>query len=70
MALKNFSNYKDDCKLYDKLIQLKTRGHDQVKVIFDNYTKVSSLKEATPYRGNSMGIRFYTADDSTCASGL
>ena len=37
-----------------------------MKVIFDNYAKVSPLKEATPYRGNSNGIRFNTADDSTC----
>ena len=45
MAVKNFSNYKDDVKSYVKLIQSKARGHDQVKVIFDSYTKASSLKE-------------------------
>ena len=37
-----------------------------MKVIFDNYAKVSSLKEATQCRGNAKGIRFNTADDSTC----
>ena len=56
VAVKNFSNYKDDDESYVKLIQSKARGHDQVKVIFDSYTKVSSLKESTPCRGNSMGI--------------
>ena len=50
MAIKNFSNYKDDDKLYVKLIQSKAQGHDQVKVIVDSYTKVSSLKEPTPCR--------------------
>ena len=66
MAVKNFSNYKDDDKSYVKLIQSKARGYDQVKVIFASYTKVSSLKESTPYRGNSKGIRSNIIDDSTC----
>ena len=51
-----FSNYKDDDKSYVKLIQSKARGHDQSKVIFDSYMKVSSLKESTPCRGNSKEI--------------
>ena len=37
-----------------------------MKVIFDNYTNVFSLKEATPCRGNSKGIRSDMVDDSTC----
>ena len=37
-----------------------------MKVIFDSYTKVSSLKESTRSRGNSKGIRSNIVDDSTC----
>ena len=66
MAVKNFSNYKDDNKSHAKLIQSNVRGHDQVKVIFDTDTKVSSLKESTPCRGNSKGIRSNIGGDSTC----
>ena len=66
MAVKNFSNYKYDDKSYVKLIQSKRRGHDKVKVIFDSYTKVSSLKESTPCRGISKGILSNIVDDSTC----
>ena len=65
MAVKNFSNYKDDDKSYVKLIQSKVRGNDQVKVIFDSYTKASSLKESTPCRGNSKGILSNIVDYST-----
>ena len=45
-----------------KLIQSKARGHEQVKVIFDNSTKASSLKEALRCRGNSKGIRSNVMD--------
>ena len=45
VALKNFSYYKDDDKSYVKHIQSQARGHEQVKDIFDSYTKVSSLKD-------------------------
>ena len=55
VAVKNLSNYKDDDN-YVKLIQSKARGHDQVKVIFDSYTKVPSLEESIPCSGNSKGI--------------
>ena len=58
-AVKNFSNYKDDDKSYVKLIQSNVRSHDQVKVIFDIYTKVSSLKESIPFKG----IRSNLVDD-------
>ena len=37
-----------------------------MQLIFDSYTKVSSLKESTPYRGNSKGIPSNIVDDSTC----
>ena len=68
MAIKNFSNYKDDDKSYVKLIQPKARGHDQVKVIFDSYTKVPSLEESTntlqrQFQGNMIQ---YIVNDSTC----
>ena len=66
MAVKNFSNYKDDDKSYVKLIHSKALGHNQVHVIFDSFTNVSSLKESTPYRGNSKGILSNIVDDSTC----
>ena len=62
----NFSNYKAEDTSYVKLIQSNARGHDQVKVIFDSYTKVSSRKESTPYRGNSKGMRSNIVDDTTC----
>ena len=42
-------NNENDGKPYIKPIQSKARGHDQVKVIFDNNTKASSLKEPTRY---------------------
>ena len=66
VAVENFSKYKDDDNSYAKLIQSKGRGHDQVKVIVDSYTKVSPLKESTPGRSNSKGIRSNIVDDSTC----
>ena len=66
MAVKNFSNYKYDDKSYVKLIQPKARDHDQVKVTFDSYTKVCSLKEYTQCRSNSKGILSNIVDDSTC----
>ena len=37
-----------------------------MKVIFDSYTEVSSLKESIASRGNSKGIRSNIVDDSTC----
>ena len=65
MAAKNFSNYKDDDKSYVNLIQSKG-SLDQVKVILDNYMKLSSLKESTPCRGSSKGMRSNIVDDSMC----
>ena len=65
VAAKNFSNYKDDDKSYVKLIQSKG-SIDQVKVILDSYMKVSSLKESTPCRGNSKGMRSNIVDYSMC----
>ena len=37
-----------------------------MKLIFDSYTKVSSLKESAPCRGNSKRILSNIVDDSTC----
>ena len=59
-------NYKDDDKSYVKLIQSKARDHDQLKIVFNSYTKVSSLNESTQCRNISNGIRSNIADDSTC----
>ena len=59
MAVKNFRKYKDDDESYVKLIQSKARGHDQVKVIFDSYTKLSQRQ----FQGNTIQ---YIVDDSTC----
>ena len=47
MAVKNFKDCKDLGASHIKLIDSKARGYHQVRVIFDNYTKVSSLKEGT-----------------------
>ena len=62
VAVKNFTNYKDDDKSYVKFTQSKVTIY---LAIFNNYTKVSSLKEATPCRGNSNGID-PLLDYSTC----
>ena len=70
VAVNNFSNNKDDGKSFVKLIQSKARGHEQVKVIFDNYTKVSSLKETTQCRSSSKGIQSNIVNDSTCTRPL
>ena len=63
---KKIQYLKDDDTSCVNLIQSKARYHDQVKVIFDNYTKVSSLKESKSCRGNSKGIRSNIVDYSTC----
>ena len=67
MAVKNFKDCKDLGVSYIKLIDSKARGYDQVRVIFDNYTKVSSLKEGTRQRrrGDIKGTRSYIVDSST-----
>ena len=56
MAVKNVSNCNDLGKSYVKFIDSKARGYGQVRVIFDNYTKESSLKEAMQERrrGNTQ----------------
>ena len=66
VAVKNLSNYKEDDTSYVKLVQSKARGHDQVNVIFDSYTKVPSLKESTLCRGKSKEILSNIVDDSVC----
>ena len=68
MAVKNFKNCKDLGTPYVKLIDSKARGYGQVRVIFDNYSNVSSLKEGTRERrrGKSKGTRFYIVEDLTC----
>jgi len=67
MAVKNFKNCKDLGASYVRLIDLKSRGYNQVRIIFDNYTKINSLKEGTRERrrGKSTGIRSYVVEEST-----
>ena len=67
MAVKNFKDCKNLAVSYVKLTDLKARGYDQVRVIFDNYTKVPSLKEGTrqPCRGEIKGTRLYIVGSST-----
>jgi len=67
MAVKNVKTCKELGTSYVKLIDSKGRGYGQVRVIFDNYTKVSSLKEGTRERrrGKSKAIRSYIVEDST-----
>lgn len=68
MAVKNVKNCKDLGTSYVKLIDSKARGYGQVRIIFDNYTIVSSLKEGTreSRRGKSKGINSYIVEDATC----
>ncbi|CAM1154327.1 Uncharacterised protein r2_g4274 [Pycnogonum litorale] len=67
MAVKNVKTCKELGTSYVKLIDSKDRGYGQVRVIFDNYTTVSSLKEGTREhrRGKSKAIRSYIVEDST-----
>jgi len=67
MAVKNFKDCKDLGVSYVQLIDSKARGNDQVRVIIDNYTKVSSLKERTRQlcRGDIKGTRSYIVDSLT-----
>ena len=67
MAVKNFKDCKDLATSYVKLIDSKGRGYEQVRVIFDNYTKVLSLKEGTRQqrRDKTKGIRSFEVDGST-----
>ena len=67
MAVKNFKNCKDLGTSYVQLIDSKSLGYYQVRVIFDNYTKANSLKEGTRERrrGKSKGIRSYKVEHST-----
>jgi len=67
MAVKNVRTCMELGTAYVNLIDSKGRGYDQVRVIFDNYTKVSSMKEGTRERrrGKVKAIRSYIVDDST-----
>ena len=50
MAVRNFNNCKDFSTSFVKLIDSKGKNYDQVRIIFDNYTKKCSLKEGTRQR--------------------
>ncbi|KAG0711912.1 hypothetical protein GWK47_019569 [Chionoecetes opilio] len=67
MAVRTFKNGKDLARAYVKLTDTKAQGYAAVRVVFDNYTKVSSLKEATRERrrGKLKEIRSYKVEDST-----
>ena len=66
-AVRNFKNCKEFGATYMKLIDSKTQGYDQVRVIFGNYTVLASTKEGTRQgrRGKSMGIRSKKVEHST-----
>jgi hypothetical protein len=67
MAVRNFKTGNDLARGYVTLTDTKARGYSAVRVVFDNYTKVSSLKEGTREcrRGKLQAISFYKVDDST-----
>lgn len=67
MAVRVFNTCKDFGETYIKLIESRSRGYEHVRVIFDNYTRVSSLKEATRERrrGKVKGVKSYIVEDST-----
>lgn len=67
MAVKKIKKCKAFGEEFVKLIDSKGRDYDQVRVIFDNYTITSSLKESTRERrrGNSKGVRSYSVEDKT-----
>ena len=67
MAVKNFKNAKELGKAYVKLVDAKAQGYDSIRVIFDNYTKETSVKEITRERrrGKLKEIRSFKVEDST-----
>ena len=67
MAVQTFRNGKDLASAYVKLIDTKAQGYVAVRVVFDNNTKVCSLKEATreQRRGKLKETRSYKVEDST-----
>lgn len=68
VAVTNYKTCKDFGVAYVKLIDSKAQNYDHVRVILDNYTKVSSLKEATTEqcRTNVKELKSYVVTDSTC----
>ena len=67
MAVRTFKNGKDLARAYVKLIDTRAHDYAAVRVVFDNYTNVSSLKECTRERrrGKVKEIRSYNVEDST-----
>jgi len=70
MAVRTFKNGKDLARAYVKLIDTRAHDYAAVRVVFDNYTKVSSLKECTRERRRGKVkeislIRSYNVEDST-----
>ena len=66
MSVRNYSNCKDLGTAYVRLIDSKAQWYGQVRVIFDNYTKVSSLKEGTRQRcrGKTQTVKSYRVANS------
>ena len=67
MAVHNGKTYKELATSYIALIDANARGHCQVRVIFDNYTKEASVKEHTRERrkGKVRVTKSYIVQDST-----
>ena len=67
MAVRTFKNGKDLARAYVQLIDTRAHDYAAVRVVFDNHTKVSSLKECTRERrrGKVKEIRSYNVEDST-----
>lgn len=63
--MRNFKTYSDLARAYIKLNE-KAQSYAGVRVLFDNYNKVTSLKERTQdrRRGNLNEIRFFKAEES------
>lgn len=67
MAVKSFENGKALGKAYVELIDIKSRNYNSVRVIFDNYAVVGSLKESTRERrrGGKAQPKDYNVEDNT-----
>ena len=67
MAVQNCKTCKELATSYIALIDSEARGHCQVRVIFDNYTKEVSMKEQTRERrkGKVRVTKSYIVQDST-----
>lgn len=67
MAVKDFKKCQDFSRLYVNLTDSQAHDYLQVRVVFDDYTKETSLKEGTRERrrGKSKVIRSYIIENTT-----